>query len=1251
MRSRMLCLAALLVLLPLVCSAQDPRGSITGIVTDPQGAIVPGASATVTNTGTNVSNRTQTNQTGYFEVSLLNPGIYSVSVEMAGFKKAVRGGLELNVAARLDIRMRLAVGDTSQTIEVTAAAPLLDTVSAAGGRVISAAEVKELPFASMNPFNLVALSAGMEYTGSPSWSRWFDHAGAASYNTMGSAGNNEYMIDGAPVTGTNGARFGYAPISEAVDEFRLDTAPFDASYGHTAGAVINVSSKSGSNAYHGSLYNQHWQQRWNATPHFTRLQWEQDVAAGRKKSSDPKQNPGRYNGPGASIGGPVIIPKLLNGRDKLFFFFDYGSIWQRSSAASGTGSSGNLHTVPKMAWRQGDFSDLLAVDPVKYTMYDPRTARLSGSRVIRDPFPGNKGVPILNPMYNWYVKLYPEPNNVGGLVSPDGTGNLFTPGQPRVDEGSDILNRIDYNIGSRHRILGKWYWNDRHSSEYDWSYQTPLKGLLKNGLLRYNKGMSADYVWTVNSSTMLDVTFSVTRYNEGNVSETRLQYKPSDLGLPGYINTQAGAYAYVPYVSISGIDGYASTSFATYPGINQRGTTGGLKVAMSTIRGAHSLKYGWEERRYQYAQPGGPSGYTSGNFQFDNRYIKQQDNTTTAANLGLAWASFLMGLPYQASIDQYQDFFFATPYHALYFQDSWRVTNRLRIGYGLRFEREGGTAERYNRGLAGGFDWNYKPPFADAVQAAYARSPIAQLPAGQFKVLGGAYYLGKPYKNYTDGVNNFLPNVSAVFQINTKTVLRTGYGFYADTFNALSGTSTRPTVPAGYNASTSTTMTTDNALTFCCGVGVAANIANGRTVLNDPFSTRADGTRFEQPYLNSLGQDIRDGQSFGLPPRNYKPTLQQRWRLSLQREISKNMVIDASYNGSYASTPMTMNVSYLPAQYWATGTARNQAADDAMNTNVSNPFNIANLSALQTSNPVLYKWLSTQSFFTATTIQVNRLLRAYPLFNAGLTFVPQGVDSRDFRGKNKYHDFELQFQKRFSYGLQSAVMYTRAYGMSTYRANEFDQNLTWQTNNNLRPHRFVWTTIYQLPFGKGRRFINSHPIQHLAGGWQVSWIYQRQNGAALSFGNRFYYGGISQIADLLKHDSVHSKDIHLWFDPSVSYNTALNSTAVATGAIPSGFTGFEGRSAFQPGSYQVRMIPNLIDSMRQDGIRQWDVKIARKLKIHERLSTTFSVDLLNAMNHTNFGAPNLDPTSPQFGRITTSVGDPRAIIFNLRIEF
>ncbi len=1210
-----------------IARAQESRGTIAGNVTDPGSAAVAGATVLVTNTETNLVSRSATNDTGYFVVSLLNPGSYSVSVEAPGFKRSVREGLQLNVGGRLELLFQLEIGALTEAITVKAEAAMLDTASASSGRVVDRRQLVELPFQDLNPFTLQALAAGMQWTGDPINLKPYDNAGVSGFNTMGSVGQNEYTIDGAPVTGTN-RRVGFVPPADAVEEFKLETAPFDAAYGHSSGAVVNVMTRAGTNAYHGSLYDQHWQQRWNAMSHFSRLAYQDQVRQGKKKASDPGQDPGRSNNFGATFGGPVRIPKLYNGQDKFFFFFSHNGIYAKRAQNPDL----NNFTVPRMAWRQGDFSDLLALDSTKYTVYDPRSARLTSGRVVRTPFPANKGIPLLDPAYDFYVKTYPQPNDVPGLVSPEGFNNFYAFGTTAQAAFNSLINRYDYNLTERHRLSARWFWNHRLSTGGDWTYST-RPGLYNAGTTRINKGVGGDYVYILSTATVLNLAASWTRFDDGAIRPNQTRYKPTDVGLPAYLDAKAGDYHTLPRMAFSSLAAIGDV----YPTIGSKGATAELKLALNTIRGQHALKYGWQERRYWFASSG--PGYSSGVFSFNNNFMRAADNTTTASNQGLEWAAFMMGLPSTVSIDTNDSGYFSTRFRAFYFQDDWRASSKLHFNLGLRYEREGGMTERFNRGLSGEFLYDAKLPFSDAVQAAYARSPLPEVPAARFAVLGGTAYLGKGHNTFNDGTHHVLPRFGVAYQVSEKTVLRGGYGWYYDTFNV---NNSRPS-QYGYSQPTNTTITNDVGLTLCCGVGAVSNLGAGRNPMADPFPVRADGSRFDAPYGSVLGLVAMAGRGLTFTARDFSPAFQQRWRFGVQREIRGTMVLEVSYNGAWARIPVNQRVDYLPQQYWATGNARNQAADDLMNQNVTSPFYIGNLAALQSADPVLYKYLSTQSLFTSRTIRENQLLRAFPQMN-GLYGVRPGESFAHARGGNRYHDLQVQFEKRFSHGLHSAVMYTRAYARTEDNYyNEFDAAPAWRTNNDVRPHRFVWSAIYELPFGKEQRWLKSGVLRALAGGWQLSWVYQRQSGPATSWANRFYYGDLGQIGKLLNHDAAHARDLHTWFEPGIVYT--------GSGAVPQGFQGFEGRAAMQPGTYHARVFPTLLDDLRTDGYRTWNVKMLRRFAVTEQLRVSFSVDALNATNRTNFGPPNTNPTDRNFGKVTAQYGLSRVLQVNLRVEF
>jgi len=1240
---RICAILSIFLSLPAVCFAQS-RASITGRIMDQQDAVIPGAAVTVKSLQTGVTTRVITNQTGYYEADFLDPGTYSIQAEAPGFKSMLRSSVELETGDRLAIDLKLEVGMANQSVEVTAERPVVDTTSAAGDRVLDDREIAQLPYTTMNPFSLQAITPGVVFTGSPGIARVFDNAGTASYGGYGLVAGggivagDEFLLDGAPVTGTNGGRAGFVPSSQAVGEMRVETSPFDASLGHTGGIFVSATTKGGTNTYHGSGFDQVQNYRWNATPFFTREAYKAGLANGTIKPGTPEQSSGKLSQPGFDIGGPVRIPKLLNGKNKLFFYFEYDKI-TNIQANPNTPN----YTMPTAAERTGDFSALLSVpNASNYIIYDPRSGSTVNGHVTRTPLPGNIVPANLisnNPIYKFYTQEYPLPNNPPAAL-PDGTNNFYDGDEPYNDYFNSIVNRYDYVVNDKMRMNGKWYWNHRRQNAYDWGHATPLAGLQSNGLVRQNKGGSGDILYTFNSNNILDVGVSLTRYGEGDVKPIISTGSAKEAGWPSaYQDSMAGGYDDLPAVTINTYT--VNNGGLTYPGLSQIGTTVQLDAKMTTIWRSHTLKYGFDERRYRYAAPV-PGGYPTGDFNFDNTYDKQADNTpgSQTTNIGLAWADFEMGIPQSISGTLNDTGYYNTRYHSAYIQDDFRVSSKFRLGFGLRFEREGGISERFNRGLAGPYNFSYAPPYAQAVEAAYAANPMSLLPASQFQVAGGVSYLGTNYNNWTAGTNRILPNVSMVYSWDAKTVLRIGTGWYSDTFN---GFNSRPPEP-GYNQTTNTTVSTDNGLTFCCGVGANGNLSNV-TPLDNPFPTLASGGHLLPPSGNTLGADIQDGQGYTYYPRNYNPSLTQRWKASIQREIFRNQVVDVSYNGSYTNYPFNESLSYLPAQYWATADSYNATEQAQMTATVPNPFNIKNLTSLQQSDPSLYNYLANISWFTSTTLQTQQLLRAYPNAGGGLT------EAGAVRAKAWYNDAQVLYTKRFSHGILSSLSYTRAYGRQQWQPNSFDQSLSWELNPNVRPNRLVWNAVWELPFGKGRQWLTSGPMQHVVGGWQLSWVYQYQTGAPISWGNLFYYGTVDQVVAALDESGTHALNTRQEFSNAAVYSPVFNSADSATGAIPSGFVGFEGRSALQPGSYQIREFPQYVNALRADPIRQWDLKVYRRFRLHERLNMNFGIDALNLTNHVQYGGPSTSVTATNFGAVTSQANGARQLQMNLRIEF
>ena len=345
-------------------SAQDFRGTITGQINDSSGGRLPGAVVTATNAATNLESSTTTNGEGEYTIAYLTAGKYAVTVEMQGFKKLVRDGIEVRVGDRLKLDLILEVGQMEETVSVTAESPLLETGSASAGQVIDEKRISLMPLSDGNPFVLSRIVPGIAYTGDLLFSRPFDNGGTSSIVADGASGGNEFSLDGSPNM-ANGRRVAFVPPAGAVQEFKVETATFDAADGHSAGALVNVTLKSGTNLLKGESYFYLRDDKLSATDFFVNRSNSEKPAL----DVPPVRRQRRRAGAAARLQRPG--PHLLLRRHRVALRRVPGALSQ---------------TVPTEAMRNGDFSALLAQG---ITIYDPNTARQQGTLVVRDPFPGN----------------------------------------------------------------------------------------------------------------------------------------------------------------------------------------------------------------------------------------------------------------------------------------------------------------------------------------------------------------------------------------------------------------------------------------------------------------------------------------------------------------------------------------------------------------------------------------------------------------------------------------------------------------------------------------------------------------------------------------------------------------------------------------------------------------------------------------------------------------------------------------------
>lgn len=1186
----------LLLMAGTLAHAQETRGMIFGRITDAQSAAVTSARVTVTNTGTNTSVNLTTNVTGYYEANLLLPGNYRVTVEATGFKKSIRGGVTLPLGSRVEVSLQLELGTLVESVSVTAEAPLLDTNTAGAGRVVDNKSVMELPVLSNSALFLARMAPGVQ-TGGVNI-RWGLHSnsvgGGYDVYANGNIGGVEYSIDGVPNM-TLDRRPAQLPYTDTLQEFKIETHNFDASVGHTSNVSITMMSRAGTNQLHGAATYEHWQQRWQGSGFFVKQLYYRninaalargDTAAANALRSENITAPGRYNNIALSAGGPVVIPKVYNGKDRLFFYLSVVGV--RSARTEMPSSI--VYTMPTLPQRQGDFSDLLRVANASlYQIYDPLSVRPDPARpshYIRDPIPGNvlPASRILSPAYKYYSKFLPPPNNNPLDPRREPTQNYLAVGQPNMYSYYAVTHRTDYQYSSRNRFFGKWSWNEFNADVNDWAYQSMrgLQSLLQN---RNGIGATIDWVFTPNPSTILDVAASGNTFADGTVAGVRESFKPTDVGLPAYLNAQAGSHTALPLMAVAGYRNIGGG----YPSVPRAGTMS-LRADLTHIRGPHSLRAGFDGREQYRTSIGG--GTPSGSFSFENTYVRRNDDSfTPAGTIGLSWAAFMMGFPTSASISQPDSYALRNPYYGWYAQDNWRASRKLSLNFGLRLEYERGGTERYDRGL-GSFDRTAKLPISDAAAAAYARRPIPELNA--LTVQGGSLYLGS--RGATRQLNRnqlmWLPRVGATYQLQRNTVLRAGYGIYYDTLNVMN----RGVNQLGYGASTSAVLTTDFGMHWLAG-----NPGQGVPPLADPFPVRGDGTRFNVPLRDALGNMAVAGSGFSFWDFDTRHARQQRWRIAVQRQLGASIMVEAAYSGSFSDDVYAdKNLNPLPQQFWATGMERNNAVANNMNANVTNPFQLSNFAGLQQSDALLYSQLGTRSFFTSGTIRKNQLLRPYPQ----LTSLIQTSGSF---GESRTDDLVLSLERRFARGFNLNVAYTRLRSrVRTLYLHEFDAEPYWVESNNGRPHRFTATSVVELPFGKGRALARRGIASMLAGGYQVSVTYEWQPGPLFTWPNLFYYGNLNDIG-------AGNRTLDHWFNTDNFNRNAANG----------------------PAAYHVRVFPDRLESVRADMTNNWNLNLQRDFRFAERAVLQFRIDCLNVQNRSQFAAPGTSPYNTNFGRVTT----------------
>jgi hypothetical protein len=649
------------------------------------------------------------------------------------------------------------------------------------------------------------------------------------------------------------------------------------------------------------------------------------------------------------------------------------------------------------------------------------------------------------------------------------------------------------------------------------------------------------------------------------------------------------------------------------------------------VQGSHTIQAG-AEYRWQNASTG-IGGNISGTYNFDDTYTQENngsDNTFQQSNTGLSYAAFLMGVDTLASASRNSSASLQSPYYALYVGDTWRVTPKLTIMPGLRYEFEYGVVEKHNQLIVG---WNPNAdlssiagPANNAYQAALASATPSQqavLPSS-LTISGGPEYAGVNGAPRSEWKNSyrFLPRIAVAYQITPHVVIRGGYGIFYDTLNALNATIDQD----GFSASTSVASSTT----------YGTNFVPGAPPLTNPFPANTGGARFNAPIGSAAGALYYLGSSPTIFDHNLLPARQHRGTVGVQYQFSDSMMLDVSYNiGRTSNLQVTKGFAYTPASFYAGGQQPNTAPIALLSSKINNPFLISNYSSLQSSNPVAYSMMSLNSYFTQSQIPLSNLVRAHPQMS--------GLALNQSLGESHFQEVLITLTRRYSRGLTlMGSLQLNDQHDRDYFTNGFDAMPSWEASNYSEPVRFTAEGVYDLPFGSGREWASSGWQSKAFGGFQLSGSWEAQPGVLVNFGNAFYVGDVNASSIKIKHPVYHNEqgsggsNYVQWLSPGTAIANATTATdsngSVTTTCTYSG-NGFVTDPACQPTGYNLRVFPTRVNGVRQMGMNGVDASVQRTLPIREWLSLETTFNVYNLFNHQVLGSVDANPTDPNFGRV------------------
>jgi hypothetical protein len=1124
-----LCIGAL-SLLPAFAQTE---ASMSGVVHDPSGAVIPGVTVTVTNPATNFVRSAISNEAGVYNFPVLQPGRYNVKVELPGFRTIEQNGVELQIqqSARLDFTLQ--VGEISQTVEVSGSAALIATENATVGTVIENKRIVEMPLNGRNFLQLTSLSPNVSYGFTNSTQEDQRQGGLRAAQNIAVSGQrsafNHFTLDGVENTDVNFNTYVILPSIEALQEFKVQTGIFPAEFGR-ATTQINASTKAGTNQFHGTIFE------------FLRndkLDAKQYAFAGERPKDAFKWN--QY---GFALGGPVLIPGLFKGTDRLFFMSNFEGYNERRLTRS-------LYSVPSMKMRGGDFSEILSKTNTR--IYDPRTTRPDPNRpgvLIRDPFPNHLiRSDRISAVSQKLLEFYPEPNLNPNLVPYNYEATLN-----RKADKDQFIQRIDFIESSKSSWFGRYSWSGESESQPFFFNGFNVHTHVHQAMLSNTRVLSP--------SKVNEFRFGFNYfYNLKSGTYANVRDVMSELKIPG-ISTNLPPLAWgTPQIVITGFtvtlaglgNTFGDTSNGPYENQNR---VYQLIDNFSWTRGNHAFRFGGEVRWDQFNQLG--NQFPRGQFNFQT----VATSNLGAANTGYGFADFLLGYSQQAQgAVLLAETKFRAMSQAYYIDDTWKIHPKVSINWGLRYE--------------------YTPPFLDLTgNLANFYMPFVDtapniLDMNRHPTIvrqgSGDFYEGVPFRFDTavkvardgrlgerlvnDDKKNFAPRLGIAWNPSSKWVVRTGAGmFYAqDTGNPR--------------------------------FDMARNLAGRRRDLATPGNI---DLTWDSPYRGlGAGPNGIDliAQPYGLANiYNRRTPYSIQYVLNVERELGGNTALEIGYIGSVSRRLETLR-------------AFNEAyptADPTLSVSVRSPYpELGRFQEVDGSGKANYNALST------------KLQRR---FSGGLTYLFGYTWSKSIDNGSaiRVHDTDVLFPQS-SYSLYAER------GLSSFNQN----------------HRAVTSVLYDLPVGKGRRFLNQGGVAgSILGGWELGSIFTLQSGfpATVIDGKDQSNTGIGyDRPNATGQNAVLPRDVR---NPQRWFNTD------AFRLQPLGTFGSAGRNTvITPGSIQL------------------DFSVHKEFRVVENQALQFRLEVFNLPNHPNWGNPDTSITAQTFGRINSTRTNMREMQVALKYTF